>query len=85
MQGGGAGGEERAGSRPWRIHEIAPDFEVEDVWRFCTPGACHLSWVPGHRWQLRAADGFLGQDERALGRICMTAIKPFRYPIVYPA
>ncbi|QYG95644.1 DUF2867 domain-containing protein [Iamia sp. SCSIO 61187] len=25
--------------RPWRIHEIAPDFEVEDVWRFRTPGA----------------------------------------------
>lgn len=26
-------------SRPWRIHEIAPDFEVEDVWAFRTPGA----------------------------------------------
>jgi hypothetical protein len=26
-------------SRPWRIHEIAPDFEVEDVWAFHTPGA----------------------------------------------
>ena len=25
--------------RPWRIHEVAPDFEVEDVWRFRTPGA----------------------------------------------
>lgn len=25
--------------RPWRIHEIAPDFEVEDVWAFRTPGA----------------------------------------------
>lgn len=25
--------------RPWRIHDIAPDFEVEDVWRFRTPGA----------------------------------------------
>ncbi|MGS2810045.1 DUF2867 domain-containing protein [Nocardia sp. MW-W600-9] len=24
--------------RAWRIHEIAPDFEVEDVWRFRTPG-----------------------------------------------
>lgn len=25
--------------RPWRIHEIAPDFTVEDVWSFRTPGA----------------------------------------------
>ncbi|MBO8190612.1 DUF2867 domain-containing protein [Streptomyces oryzae] len=25
-------------SHPWRIHEIAPDFKVEDVWRVPTPG-----------------------------------------------
>jgi hypothetical protein len=25
-------------SRPWRIHEIAPDFQVEDVWALPTPG-----------------------------------------------
>jgi hypothetical protein len=25
-------------SRPWRIHEIAPDFELEDVWELPTPG-----------------------------------------------
>ena len=25
--------------RPWRIHDIAADFEVEDVWAFRTPGA----------------------------------------------
>jgi hypothetical protein len=25
--------------RPWRIHEIAPDFRVEDVWAYRTPGA----------------------------------------------
>ncbi|AWZ06678.1 MULTISPECIES: DUF2867 domain-containing protein [unclassified Streptomyces] len=24
--------------RPWRIHEIAPDFQVEDVWELPTPG-----------------------------------------------
>ncbi|WP_306368343.1 DUF2867 domain-containing protein [Nocardiopsis sp. CC223A] len=24
---------------PWRIHDLAPDFEVEDVWAFRTPGA----------------------------------------------
>ena len=25
-------------SRPWRIHEIVPDFELEDVWALPTPG-----------------------------------------------
>jgi hypothetical protein len=25
-------------SRPWRIHAIAPDFELEDVWALPTPG-----------------------------------------------
>src|SRR6476619_3093969 len=25
-------------SQPWRIHEIAPDFRVEDVWALPTPG-----------------------------------------------
>lgn len=25
-------------SRPWRIHEIAGDFQVEDVWKLPTPG-----------------------------------------------
>ncbi|HVF76056.1 MAG TPA: DUF2867 domain-containing protein [Acidimicrobiales bacterium] len=24
--------------RPWRIHEVAPDFQVEDVWALPTPG-----------------------------------------------
>jgi hypothetical protein len=26
-------------SRPWRIHEIAPDFQVLDVWAFRAPGS----------------------------------------------
>src|SRR5689334_10202724 len=25
-------------SRPWRIHEIAPDFRLEDVWGLRAPG-----------------------------------------------
>ena len=25
-------------SRPWRLHEVAPDFLVEDVWELPTPG-----------------------------------------------
>ncbi len=26
-------------TRPWRIHAIAPDFRLEDVWAYRTPGA----------------------------------------------
>src|SRR5947209_6540446 len=25
-------------SRPWKIHELAPDFRLEDVWALPTPG-----------------------------------------------
>jgi Protein of unknown function (DUF2867) len=25
-------------SRPWRVHELSEDFELEDVWRLPTPG-----------------------------------------------
>ena len=25
-------------SRPWRIHELTPDFRLEDVWALPTPG-----------------------------------------------
>src|SRR3954454_367159 len=25
-------------SRPWRIHQIAPDFDLLDVWQLPTPG-----------------------------------------------
>jgi hypothetical protein len=28
-------------SRPWRIHDVAPDFQVEDVWALPTPGGPH--------------------------------------------
>jgi predicted DCC family thiol-disulfide oxidoreductase YuxK len=30
--------EEAHTSRPWRIHEITPDFRLEDVWALPTPG-----------------------------------------------
>ena len=28
-------------SRPWRIHELMPDFQLEDVWALPTPGGPH--------------------------------------------
>lgn len=43
-------------SRPWRIHTIAPDFRVEDVWAYRTPGA-GPSDFPGMLAALRVAGG----------------------------
>src|SRR5918995_1836455 len=55
-------------SRPWRIHELAPDFRLEDVWALPTPGrpdavgdsvegrgAARLG-TPGQQPRLGAAD-----------------------------
>jgi Protein of unknown function (DUF2867) len=42
-------------SRPWRIHELTPDFELEDVWALPTPGgpddfpALVEGFVSGHK------------------------------------
>lgn len=42
--------------RPWRIHELTPDFQVEDVWAFSTPGAGPDDF-PAMLSALRAAGG----------------------------
>ena len=43
-------------SRPWRIHEVTPDFRVEDVWAYRTPGAGPDDF-PDMLTALRAAGG----------------------------
>ena len=43
-------------ARPWRIHEIAPDFRIEDVWAYRTPGAGPDDF-PAMLAALRAAGG----------------------------
>jgi hypothetical protein len=43
-------------ARPWRIHEITPDFRIEDVWAFRTPGAGPDDF-PAMLAALRAAGG----------------------------
>ncbi|MEV7010244.1 DUF2867 domain-containing protein [Streptosporangium sp. NPDC051022] len=42
-------------SRPWRIHEIAGDFTVEDVWALPTPGGPDDLRAWPHGPDLRAA------------------------------
>jgi hypothetical protein len=41
-------------SRPWRIHEIIPDFRLEDVWALPTPGG--LDDFPRLEQQFASAD-----------------------------
>ncbi|MFI6518125.1 DUF2867 domain-containing protein [Spirillospora sp. NPDC050679] len=61
--------------RPWRIHEIAPDFEVEDVWSFRTPGAgpddfpvmLEAMWAKGGFAKQAASVRFLYTVRRGLG------------------
>ena len=41
-------------SRPWRVHEFARDFELEDVWKLPTPGGPDdltrvVQWVTSRR------------------------------------
>lgn len=48
-------------SRPWRIHEIAPDFTVEDVWLLPTPGGPDdLPAFVRHMTERRDGPGFTG-------------------------
>ena len=46
--------------RPWRIHELTPDFRVEDVWAFRTPGAGPDDF-PTMLAAMRTAGGFARQ------------------------
>jgi hypothetical protein len=51
-------------TRPWRIHEIAADFRIEDVWAYRTPGAGPDDF-PVMLAALRAAGG-LNENPRAV-------------------
>lgn len=64
-------------SRPWRIHEFAQDFTVEDLWRLPTPGGPHdlerlvrqLSGSDGTDWEFSPASRVLLAIRRQLGRL----------------
>ena len=67
-------------SRPWRIHELAHGFRVEDVWALPTPGGPNdfLRLV-----SLMAADDPSQGSSRTA--TALWAIRPFRHLVVYPA
>ncbi|MFB4320111.1 DUF2867 domain-containing protein [Actinomadura sp. 21ATH] len=47
--------------RPWRIHDLARDFETEDVWSFRTPGAGPDDF-PAMLAAMRTGGGFANQS-----------------------
>lgn len=52
-------------SRPWRVHELTTDFELEDVWAFGAPGGPHD--FPAFLEIVRALGGpeGVGRDSRS--------------------
>jgi hypothetical protein len=60
-------------SRPWRIHEIAPDFRLEDVWEF--PGRGGPDDFP------RAIELIAGYDTAASSSAAVRALFAIRWKI----
>jgi Protein of unknown function (DUF2867) len=60
-------------SRPWRIHEIAGDFELEDVWALPTPGG------PNDFRDL--VEGFASADPAQSGSAAVRALFALRWKV----
>jgi hypothetical protein len=60
-------------SRPWRIHEIAGDFELEDVWALPTPGG------PDDFPEL--VEGFASADPAQSGSAAVRALFALRWKV----
>jgi hypothetical protein len=60
-------------SRPWRIHELASDFDLEDVWALATPGGAgdfHL-----------LVEGFAAGDPAESGSAAVRALFALRWKL----
>jgi hypothetical protein len=60
-------------SRPWRIHEIVPDFRLEDVWALPTPGG------PDDFPLL--VEGFAETDDSASGSVLVRTLFAIRWKL----
>ncbi|MGA9634561.1 MAG: DUF2867 domain-containing protein, partial [Solirubrobacterales bacterium] len=60
-------------SRPWRIHEIATDFKLEDVWALPTPG--------GPDDFPRLVEGFTSADSSASSSRVVRALFAIRWKV----
>jgi hypothetical protein len=74
-------------SRPWRIHEIAPDFQLEDVWALPTPGGpddfprvVRLGSTDDPR-ELNAAGKYVGDGSHGLASRASRALFELRWKL----
>lgn len=63
-------------SRPWRIHDLTPDFRIDDVWALPTPGGrddferlVHIVATSGERRQRFSVVSLLFAIREALGQV----------------
>lgn len=75
--------------QPWRIHEITPDFRVEDecaqeLANTTVHTVMHLGWVPADNGDHELRMAVLVKPNGLFGRLYMAAIAPLRYLVVYP-
>lgn len=80
-------------SRPWRIHEIAPEpfhpvYLTHDEWASelanqTVHTVMHVGWVPDDSGVYRAQMAVLVKPNGLFGRAYMAGIRPFRHLIVY--
>jgi hypothetical protein len=74
-------------SQPWRIHEIAPDFQVEDVWALPTPGGPHdlprlvRQFVTDDPSQLDAQGRYVGDGSHGIVSRVSRAIFALRWKL----
>ena len=73
-------------SRPWRVHEVAPDFEVEDVWALPTPGGPNdfpslLGFATDRPVELNAQGKYVGDGSYGIGSRVSRALFELRWKL----
>jgi Protein of unknown function (DUF2867) len=73
-------------SQPWRIHEVAPDFQVEDVWGLPTPGGPEdfpllVGFATDRPVELNAQGQYVGDGARDLASRVSRALFTLRWKL----
>jgi Protein of unknown function (DUF2867) len=74
-------------SRPWRIHELTPDFRLEDVWALPTPGGpgdlprLVGQFAPDHPRELNAQGKYVGDGSLGIVSCASRALFELRWKL----
>ena len=73
-------------SRPWRIHEVAPEFRIEDVWALPTPGGPDdfprlVRFVTDRPRELNAQGKYVGDGSRGIASRASRALFELRWKL----